>query len=276
MRIDAHQHFWRYDAAEYGWITDAMEPLKRDFLPVDLKPLLNEVGCDGSIAVQARHHMDETHWLLEQAGAHEFVRGVVGWVDLCSAEARGHLEQLASNRKLVGIRHAAQDEPDDEFLLRPDFCRGVALLAEFGLAYDILIYPRHLRAAAKFARRFPEQRFVLDHIAKPPIADRVLEAWNEDVRALAELPNVHCKLSGMVTEARWKHWTREDFRPYLDTILEAFGPARLMIGSDWPVCTLSANYRSTMGIVMDFIGELSTAERDAVLGDNCADFYRLA
>jgi L-fuconolactonase len=276
MRIDAHQHFWRYDAADYGWITDAMPALKRDFLPADLKPLLDDVGFDGSIAVQARHSMDETRWLLELAQSHAFVRGVVGWVDLCSPEAHRHLEQIASDRKLVGIRHAAQDEPDDEFLLRPDFCQGVALLAGFGLAYDILIYPRHLRAAATFARRFPEQRFVLDHIAKPPIAERVMEPWKKDVRALAELPNVHCKLSGMVTEARWRQWRREDFRPYLDTILEAFGPARLMIGSDWPVCTLSADYRSTMGIVMDFIGELSAAEMSAILGGNCAAFYRIA
>ncbi|MFZ0395011.1 MAG: amidohydrolase family protein [Terracidiphilus sp.] len=275
MRIDAHQHFWRYDAAEYGWITGEMVPLKRDFLPSDLQPLLGGIAFDGSIAVQARHSMDETRWLLELAQAHEFVRGVVGWVDLCSPDAPRHLEQLAGNPKLVGIRHAAQDEPDDEFLLRPDFCRGVALLSQYGLAYDILIFPRHLRVAATFARRFPEQRFVLDHIAKPLIAQQAMEPWNKDVRALAALANVHCKLSGMVTEARWKQWTRDDFQLYLDTVLEAFGPGRLMIGSDWPVSTLAADYRSTMGIVVDFIEELSAAEKDAILGGNCAAFYRL-
>ncbi len=275
MRIDAHQHFWHYDPADYGWITDAMAPLKRDFLASDLMPLREEIGFDGSVAVQARHSLDETRWLLKQAEANEFVRGVVGWVDLCSPDAGQHLEQLSASRKLVGIRHVAQDEPDDEFLLRPDFCRGIALLREFELAYDILIYPRHLRVAASFARRFPRQRFVLDHIAKPSIAEHGMEPWNKDVRALAELPNVDCKLSGMVTEARWKQWTREDFRPYLDTVLEAFGPARLMIGSDWPVCTLSADYRSTMQIVFDYIEELSAAEKDAILGGNCAAFYRL-
>jgi len=275
MRIDAHQHFWHYQAADYAWITDAMALLKRDFLPADLKPLLDGVGFEGSIAVQACHSLDETRWLLELAGANDFIRGVVGWVDLCSPDASRHLEQLAQNRKLVGIRHVAQDEPDDEFLLRPDFCRGVALLAEFGLAYDILIYPRHLRVAALFARRFPQQRFVLDHIAKPLISQQVFAPWDKDVRALAQLPNVHCKLSGMVTEARWKQWTREDFRPFLDTVLEAFGPARLMIGSDWPVCTLSADYPATMEIVLDHIAQLSASEKDAILGVNCTAFYRL-
>lgn len=275
MRIDSHQHFWRYNPADYGWITDAMLPLQRDFLPPDLKPLLDEIGFDGSIAVQACHSVDETRWLLDLAQQHGFIRGVVGWVDLCSLGAPRQLEQLATHGKLVGIRHIVQSEPDDQFLLRPDFCRGIALLSDFNLAYDILVYPRQLRAAASFARQFPNQRFVLDHIAKPQIADRLLTPWDHDVRALAELPNVCCKLSGMVTEARWSQWTRDDFRPYLDAILEAFSPSRLMIGSDWPVCTLSADYRSTMDIVMDFIKELSFAEQSAILGDTCAEFYRL-
>lgn len=275
MRIDAHQHFWRYDPAAYPWITGAMAPLKRDFLPGDLKPLLDEAGFDGCIAVQARHSVEETRWLLELAHRHPFIRGVVGWVDLCSADAPRQLEEFAANPKLVGLRHIAQDEPNDEFLLRPDFCRGVALLSDFGLAYDILIYPRHLHVAASLARRFPQQRFVLDHIAKPLIAGHVLEPWKKDVCALAELPNVSCKLSGMVTEARWRQWTRDDFRPYLDAILEAFSPSRLMIGSDWPVCTLSADYRSTMDIVLDFIAPLSATEQDAILDANCAAFYRL-
>ena len=252
-----------------------MEPLKRDFLPADLTPLLDEAGFDGCVAVQARHSVDETRWLLELAEEIEFIRGVVGWVDLCSPAAPRQLEELARSGKLVGIRHIVQDEPDDEYLLRPDFLQGIARLADFGFAFDILIYPRHLRVAASFARQFPDQRFVLDHIAKPLIADRVLEPWNKDVRDLAELPNVHCKLSGMVTEAQWKQWSRDHFRPYLDTVLEAFGPARIMIGSDWPVCILSADYTSTIGIVKDFIQELSPAEKDAILGGNCAAFYRL-
>lgn len=275
MRIDAHQHFWRYDAAKYAWISREMAPLQRDFLPEDLRPLLEGTGFDGSVAVQACHSIEETEWLLELANANAFVRGVVGWVDLCSPDAPRQLEQLAANRKLVGVRHVAQDEPDDQFLLRPDFLRGIARLSEFGLAYDILIYPRHLRAASALARGFPDQRFVLDHIAKPLIAEGALAPWETGIRALAQLPNVYCKLSGMVTEARWRQWTREDFRPYLDVVLEAFGPARLMIGSDWPVCTLSANYQDTMAIVMEYVAELSAAEKDTILGGNCAAFYRL-
>ncbi|HTX76553.1 MAG TPA: amidohydrolase family protein [Terracidiphilus sp.] len=275
MRIDAHQHFWRYDEAKYAWISGEMAALKRDFLPEDLRPLGEEAGFDGCVAVQARHSVEETEWLLELADANAFVRGVVGWVDLCSPDGPRQLERLTANRKLVGVRHVAQDEADDEFLLRPEFRRGIARLEQFGLAYDILIYPRHLRVATEFARGFPNQRFVLDHIAKPLIAERVMSPWDRDVRRLAGLPNVFCKLSGMVTEARWKQWTREDFRPYLDVVLEAFGPARLMIGSDWPVCTLSANYRDTMAIVMEYIAELSAEERAAILGENCAAFYRL-
>lgn len=274
MRIDAHQHFWRYDPAKYAWISDKMAPLKRDFLPTDLKALLDETGFAGCVAVQALHSDEETRWLLELADAHEFVCGVVGWVDLCSPEAPRRLEQLAQNRKLVGVRHVAQDEPDDEFLLRPDFRRGIAHLEEYGLAYDILIYPRHLRVAAALAGEFPRQRFVLDHIAKPLIAERGMTPWARDLRTLAELPNVYCKLSGMVTEARWKQWTAQDFHPYLDTVLEAFGPARLMIGSDWPVCTLSADYAVTMGVVAEYIGKLSESEQEAILGGNCAAFYR--
>ena len=275
MRIDSHQHFWRYDAAAYGWITDEMASLKRDFLPADLKPLLDGIGFDGSIAVQALHSVDETRWLLDLADTNEFIRGVVGWVDLCSPDAPRQLEQLAGNRKLVGIRHVAQAEPDDEFLLRPDFCRGIAQLKQLGLAYDLLVYPRHLRAAASLAYRFPEQRFVLDHIAKPLIATQVMAPWDNDVRALARFPNVSCKLSGMVTEARWKQWRRQDFYPYLDTVLEVFGPSRLMIGSDWPVCTLSAEYSEAMAIVMEYIGKLPALDQDAILGGNCASFYRL-
>lgn len=275
MRIDAHQHFWRFDASKYAWISNEMAPLQRDFLPEDLKPLLDELGFDGSIAVQACHSSEETEWLLELANANAFVRGVVGWVDLCSSDAPRQLERLAANQKLVGVRHVAQDEPDDQFLLRPDFRRGISRLSEFGLAYDILIYPRHLRVAAAFARGFPDQRFVLDHIAKPLIGEGALAPWEKDIRVLAQLPNVCCKLSGMVTEARWRQWAREDFRPYLDVVLEAFGPSRLMIGSDWPVCTLSANHRDTMAIVMDYVAQLSAEERNSILGGNCAAFYRL-
>ena len=276
MRIDAHQHFWKYSAAEYGWIDDRMAVLQRDFLPRDLQPLLAENGFDGSIAVQARQSLEETRWLLELAEQNDFIRGVVGWVDLCSPNVADELAKLAGHRKLVGVRHLVQGEPDDEFMLRPEFRRGIAMLRDFGLAYDLLLFPKHLNVAVKLVDEFPEQRFILDHIAKPLIADGVLEPWARDIQALASCENVWCKVSGMVTEARWQQWQPADFRPYLDVVFEAFGPARLMIGSDWPVCTVSAAYGDTMALVKDFIAALEPAVREGILGGNCAQAYGLA
>lgn len=275
MRIDAHQHFWTYNPQGYAWITGEMAALQRDFLPPDLKPLLEENGFEGCVAVQACQTPEEAPWLLDLAHRHDFIRGVVGWVDLCAADAEADLQALAADRKFVGVRHVVQAEPDDRFLLRDDFCRGIALLQRYDLAYDLLVFPRQLPAAVEFVQRFPNQRFVLDHIAKPPIASGEMEPWATLIRDLARHPNVHCKLSGMVTEAKWKQWRPHDFRPYLDVVLEAFGPQRLMIGSDWPVCTLSSEYGQTMRIVKDFVAALSEAEQDAILGANCAAFYRL-
>lgn len=275
MNIDAHHHFWIYSAAEYDWINDEMAVLQRDFLPRDLAPLLTENGIDGSIAVQARQSLEETRWLLELAGQNDFIRGVVGWVDLCSSELTSQLDTFTGQKKLVGVRHVVQGEPDDEFMLRPEFRRGIGRLREYGLVYDLLLYPKHLPVAAKLVREFPEQRFVLDHVAKPLIADGVLEPWARDIRALARFENVTCKLSGMVTEARWGKWTPQDFRPYLEVVLEAFGPARLMIGSDWPVCTVSAGYGTTLSIVRDFIATLASDELAAILGETCARAYGL-
>lgn len=276
MRLDAHQHFWKYTPAAYEWITDEMAELKRDFLPQDLKPLLAASGFDGSIAVQAQQTVDEALWLLELAAHNSFIKGVVGWADLCSSKVRAQLQQLATNRHFVGVRHIVQGEPDDEFMLRPDFRRGIAQLAEFGLVYDLLLYPRHLPVATKLVKEFPRQTFVLDHIAKPSIAAAQIEPWDRQIRELAQCLNVSCKLSGMVTEARWKQWARDDFRLYLDIVFEAFGADRLMIGSDWPVCTVSADYKSTMGIVTSYIEQLSPRERDGILGENCARVYGVA
>lgn len=273
VRIDAHQHFWKYSPTEYGWINETMATLRRDFLPRDLAPLLETSGMGGSIAVQARQSLAETRWLLELAEENNFIRGVVGWIHLRSPQVREQLQALAGNKKLVGVRHVVQDEPDDEFLLRSEFQRGIAQLEEFGQVYDLLLYPRHLPAAVKLVRAFPNQPFVLDHIAKPPIAEGALEPWATNIRALAQLPNVVCKLSGMVTEARWQRWKDEDFRPYLEVVLEAFGASRLMIGSDWPVCTLSAEYAKTLQLVEEFIGQLSGSERDSILGGTCARVY---
>ncbi len=281
MRIDAHQHFWMYSPAEYGWISGEMLELKRDFLPEHLKPLLaGQVfaqafagSFDGSIAVQARQDLDETRWLLQLADQNEFVKGVVGWVDLCSLDLPAQLEGFAANRKFVGVRHVLQAEPDDEFMLRPEFRRGIARLAEYGLTYDLLLYPRHLPVAVKLVRDFPEQRFVLDHIAKPGIADGLIDPWQRDIRELARFDNVFCKLSGMVTEARWKQWEPQDFDPYLDVVCKAFGGGRLMIGSDWPVCTLSGSYEETMGIVADYVRRSMPGEADDILGANCVRCY---
>jgi L-fuconolactonase len=273
MRLDAHQHFWQYDPAEYGWITDKLTALKRDFLPLDLAPLLSQTGFDGCVAVQARQSLEETRWLLALARENDFVEGVVGWVDLCSVKLPEQLERFASDEKLVGVRHLVQDEPDDEFMLGAQFRRGIARLAGYGLTYDLLLFPKHLPKAVQLVREFPEQRFVLDHIAKPLIGTGALSPWAEDLRELAKFENVWCKLSGMVTETHWKQWKPADFHPYLDVVFEAFGLERLMIGSDWPVCTLSGDYQSTVGIVKCYAEQLPAKERSGVLGGNCARFY---
>lgn len=275
MRIDAHQHFWKYTAAEYGWIDDRMDVLKRDFLPEHLQPLLVANGFDGSIAVQARQSTEETRWLLELADASDFIQGVVGWVDLCSPQLADGLSVFAGRGKLVGVRHVVQGEPDDDFMRRPDFRRGIAKLKDFGLAYDLLLYPKHLPVALKLVREFPQQRFILDHIAKPLIADGTLSPWARDLRTLAESENVWCKLSGMVTEAHWRRWKPDDFKPYLDAVFEAFGPGRLMIGSDWPVCTVSASYEGTMALITSYIAALPPDDRAGILGGNCVRAYKL-
>ena len=273
MRLDAHQHFWRYSPTEHVWMTEAMAALKRNFLPADLKPLLAASGFEGCVAVQARQSLEETRWLLQLAVQNDFIKGVVGWVDLRAPEVEKQLAVFAGNRLLVGVRHVVQDEPDDAFMLREDFQRGVAQLAEYGLAYDLLVFPRQLRAVVGLVQAFPEQRFVLDHIAKPLIAEGKMEPWATEIRELARAGNVTCKLSGMVTEAKWTGWKAEDFRPYLDVVFEAFGTERLMIGSDWPVCTLAGDYVSVVGIVKDYVAQLPVEQRDGVLGGNCARTY---
>jgi L-fuconolactonase len=275
MYIDAHQHFWIYDPDEYGWIDDSMAPLRRDFLPKDLEPELRRTKFQGSVAVQARQTLEETRWLLELADRSPKILGVVGWTDLCSPEAGAQLSKFATNPKLVGIRHVVQSEPDDRFLLRPDFLRGVASLAAFDLAYDILIYPRHLPVAAEFVTRFPAQRFVLDHMAKPLIKAGEMDGWAEGIRKLAAFPNVFCKLSGLVTEADWLRWTPDDVKPYLDVAFESFGTDRLMIGSDWPVCLIAAPYPGVMDLVKNYVARHAPEALSAVLGGNAQRFWRL-
>ncbi len=275
MRVDAHQHFWIYQPEEYGWIDDSMATLRRDFLPHDLQTELENCSFHASVAVQARQTLEETRWLLELAQHSPQIIGVVGWVDLRSPDVRSQLREFASNPKFVGVRHIVQSEPDDRFLLQPEFLRGIAALAEFDLAYDILIYTKHLSVAAEFVERFPRQRFVLDHLAKPPIKSGQIEAWAKGIRRLAALPNVFCKLSGLVTEADWQNWLPQQIAPYLEVAFEAFGPARLMIGSDWPVCLVAAKYAGALGVVQDYLLGQSIEVRDAVLGGNAQRFWRL-
>ena len=274
-RIDAHQHFWRYDPVEYDWIDASMAPLRRDFLPADLEPELRASGFDACVAVQARQSLEETRWLLELADRHTFIAGVVGWADLQAPDLQAQLEPFAGRRRLVGLRHVVQAEPDDRFLLRPAFLRGITALHDFGLAYDILIYPRHLPAAIEFAQRLEGHRLVLDHLAKPEIRGGEIAQWNRQLRDLAACANVMAKLSGLVTEADWHNWTAEGIRPYLDVAFECFGWDRLMIGSDWPVCTVAADYGRTMRLVTDYMRGRPALEQDAVLGGNAARFWRL-
>jgi L-fuconolactonase len=274
-RIDSHQHFWRYRPETHGWIGDPMAILKRDFLPEDLAPLLEAEGFSGCVAVQASQSLDETRFLLDVAESHAFVRAVVGWVDLRAADLERQLGSFAGRKRLRGMRHIAQDEADDGWLAREDVIRGVGTLGRHGLVYDILVYARQLESAITLAHALPDQPFVLDHIAKPEIVRGRLDPWRADLTRLAELPNVSCKLSGLVTEARWDGWTPADFRPYLDVALDAFGPGRLMFGSDWPVCLLAGSYADVVGLARGAIAALSRDEQDAVLGGNAARVYGL-
>jgi L-fuconolactonase len=274
VRIDSHQHFWRFNPEDYGWMKSDW-PIRRDFLPADLEPELRACNLDGCVAVQARQSLAESRWLLDLAEGASIIRGVVGWVDLCSPSITKQLEEFAPHPRFVGVRHVVQDEPDDEFMLRPDFLRGIAALREFGLTYDLLIFPRQLPAAIALVQKFPEQPFVLDHLAKPQIKDGVLSPWREQVRELSKLPNVSCKVSGMVTEADWQAWRADDFKPYLDVVFEAFGPDRLMFGSDWPVCLLAGSYERVFGLMRDYVGQLGTDSDTKFFGANAVKFYGL-
>jgi len=275
MRIDAHQHFWNYSAAEYPWIGAGMERLARDYSPADLAAVAGPLGVTGSVAVQARQSLEETRWLLGLADDNPFIRGVVGWVDLRSERVAEEITLLARHENFVGVRHVVQDEPDPRFLLGEPFVRGLRHLRPFGLAYDLLVYPHQLPAAAELAGLLPEQTFILDHLAKPRIKTGEIAEWRCDIEALARHPNVACKFSGLVTEAMWRQWKRADFTPYLDVALAAFGPERLMFGSDWPVCLLSGEYADVVGIVDDFIAMLTPAEQALIWGGTARRFYRL-
>ncbi|MEQ2008590.1 MAG: amidohydrolase family protein [Limisphaerales bacterium] len=274
MTIDSHQHFWKYTPAEYPWMKPEW-PIRRDFLPPDLAREMAKVGIVGCVAVQAQQTVAEARWLLSLADAEPFIKGVVGWVDMQSERVEEQLAELAQHPRFVGVRHVVQDEPDDNFMLRPACQRGIGKLRQFNLAYDFLLFPKQLPAAIQLVANFPEQRFVLDHIAKPPIAAGSLSPWREQLRELAQAPNVWCKVSGIVTEARWDGWRAEDFRPYLDVVFAAFGVERLMFGTDWPVCTLAGSYEQVHTLVNDYTRGLTVEAREKFFGGNAAEFYRL-
>jgi L-fuconolactonase len=277
MRIDAHHHFWNYSPAEYGWIDDEKKPLQRDFLPADLKAEIDATDIDGVISVQARQTIEETRALLEHAASNAWIRGVVGWVPLCDPFVDSVLEELSSDAKLRGVRHVVQDEPDDRFMRRDEFVRGIAALKKFDLVYDILVYPNQLPAAIELADQFPNQTFVLDHIAKPRIeADKMDDAWRSDFSRLAERSNVFCKFSGVITEVRGSEWTLETIRPYWSVALECFGASRLMFGTDWPVCLLRGNYSQWVSTVSQLASQLSISEQRAFWGENAITAYNLA
>ncbi|HLK62427.1 MAG TPA: amidohydrolase family protein [Bryobacteraceae bacterium] len=274
MKIDAHHHLWKYSSAEYGWITPEMRVIRRDFLPGDLEQLMHHFDIEGTVAVQARQTIEETSWLLDLAQQHSLIRGVVGWVPLADGvRVKQSLERFAARPKLRAVRHVVQDEPDPRFILRADFNEGVNALLEFGLRYDILIFERHLPAAIEFVDRHPKQTFILDHIAKPRIKDRVVSPWDRNIRELAKRQNVYCKLSGMVTEADPKGWTPQVLQPYIDVVLESFGPRRLMYGSDWPVMLLASDYERWYRTVNAAIGKLSKAEQERIMGGTAAEAY---
>lgn len=274
MVIDSHQHFWIFDEERDAWITPEMEVIRRNFLPEDLWPVLRANKVDGCVAVQASQNDAETEFLLHLAEANDFVRGVVGWVDLKAVNLYDQLERYSQYEKLKGFRHVAQGQPEG-FLLQPEFIKGVGTLVAFDFTYDILIYQNQLKEAFNFAVKLPNVHFVLDHIAKPLIKAQELQPWADDIRRLAELPNVHCKVSGMVTEANWQHWEKADFRPYLDVVFEAFGTERIMYGSDWPVCLVAGEYEGAKGILTDYLSMFSDDEVRDVMGNNARRFYNL-
>jgi L-fuconolactonase len=275
MRIDAHHHFWKYSAEEYGWMSDAQAAIRRDFGPEDLKREIDAAGIDGVVSVQARQALEENDFLLGYAGKNEWIKGVVGWVPLIDAGVGKHLEKLAKNEKLKAVRHVLHDEADDRYMLREDFNRGIALLKDFELVYDILILENGLPQTLQLVDRHPEQVFVLDHIAKPRIKANELAPWQSRIVELSHRPNVYCKVSGMVTEADYEAWTPEQLKPYFDTVLSAFGAKRLMFGSDWPVCLAACEYGRWAEVVRGWVSDLPAADRERILGGTAVEAYGL-
>ncbi len=275
MIIDSHQHFWKYDPVQYDWIDDSMKVIRKDFLPENLKATIQEAKVDGVISVQSRQSVEETDWLIGMAHQNDFIKGVIGWLPLIQKDIGGYLEKYAGEKLLKGVRHVIQGEPDPEFMLRKDFNHGITLLKKYSLVYDILIVERQLPNTIRFVEQHPDQVFVLDHIAKPLIGSNELSPWKKNIQELARRENVNCKISGMVTEADYQNWTNSQLLPYFEVIMEAFGPDRLLFGSDWPVCLIAISYKSWIELVQKSIFQLSESEKAKIMGENAVRIYQL-
>ncbi|MBP6686997.1 MAG: amidohydrolase family protein [Lacibacter sp.] len=272
--IDTHQHFWKYDPVNYSWINDHMQVIRRDFLPGDLAVVINEHKLQGTIAVQADQTEAETDWLLQLATKNDFIQGVVGWVDLRSGNIEERLQHYQQFNKLKGFRHVLQGE-EPSFMLQKGFLNGISKLQQFNFTYDILIFPQHLAAALELVQQFPEQKFVIDHVAKPYIKDGKIDEWKTGMEKLAQHQNIYCKISGMVTEADWKNWTADQLKPYLDVVVNSFGIDRIMYGSDWPVCLVASSYKRWLQTVKDYFASCSEEEQEKVFSCNAINFYNL-
>ncbi len=275
MTIDAHQHFWKYEPVKHAWIDKSMSVIRQDFMPSDLEKVYAENGIDGCVAVQADQTLEETNFLLWLSGKYEFIKGVVGWVDLRDIKIDKVLEEYGQHEKIKGFRHIVQGEADPDFLLQSDFLRGISYLDKYNFVYDILIFPHQLEATLEFVKRFPHQKFVIDHMAKPYIKDGYFDGWATLMKEIAKEENVYCKLSGMITEADYNSWTPEQITPYMDLVLSAFGSDRIMFGSDWPVCLVAGRYAEVKQLVTDFISKLSLIEQTKIMGTNAMQFYNL-
>lgn len=277
--IDAHQHFWDIERFTYPWMSPSDAVLYRNYLPSDLKPLMDDVGVHRCVFVQANHDVNENRWVLELADQHDFIAGVVGWVDLTAADVDETLAEFAAHPKFVGIRHITHDEPDDDWIVRDDVLRGLKLLKKHNLTFDLLFRPQHLKHVPRLVREMPEQKFVIDHIAKPRIREGVMDGWLEDMRVAASIENVYCKLSGMITEADHERWTSDDLKPFVAQVVDMFGFDRVMFGSDWPVCNLAGNYSKVFvgltNALVDGLGPISLSDQELLFGGTAAGFYGL-
>jgi len=275
MIIDSHQHFWKYESVKHDWIDDNMAEIRKDFMPLDLQEVYTKNNIDGCVAVQADQTLEETDFLINLSEEHNFIKGIVGWVDLRAQNIEEVLEKYSKHSKVKGFRHVVQGEADHNFLLRPDFLRGIAALEKHNFTYDILVFPHQLGAVLEFVKKFPNHKFVIDHIAKPYIKDGFYDGWAIQMQAIGKLPNVYCKLSGMITEADYNTWTTEQITPYMQLTLDAFGAKKVMYGSDWPVCLVAGNYKKVKKLVTDFIAHLSSEEQSAIMSENAIEFYKL-